>query len=138
MILSLRRKALPSGKSCCCENVLLLSMVGFQLRTSGCSSFEDVEAQSVAEGHRSALILAFSGPVKAEMLVLVRREDKSLFPAKSVVDSKAWTNFKSHQSPLFNSLRGEQLGGSKEGVKHHPFVSTPCPMTSITPCIKSP
>lgn len=58
----------------------------------------------------------------------------AVFLARSSVDFKGWTNFKSHKSSLLNGLSWEQI---VKGVKYFPLVFTPCPMISLTPWLKS-
>lgn len=58
----------------------------------------------------------------------------AVFLVRSSVDFEGWTNFKFHKSSLLNWLSWEQI---LKGVKYFPLGSTPCPMISLTPWLKS-
>ena len=138
MTLSLRKKTLLFG-SCCCENIHLLWILGSQIRASWCPSFGDVEAQSLAEWHGMCLYLGFQlsdasrdGPWPCWFWPERKSTICAVFLARSLVNFEGWT--KCHKSSLLNWQSQEQI---VKGVKHFPLVSTPCPMVSLTPWLKS-
>lgn len=139
-MLSLRRKTLPFG-SCCCENIHLLSILWYQIGASWWPSFGDVEAQSLAEKHGMCLYLGFQlsddsrgGPRPCWFWPERKPASWAVFLVRSSVDFEGWTNFKFHKSSLLNWLSWEQI---LKGVKYFPLGSTPCPMISLTPWLKS-
>lgn len=139
-MLSLRRKTLPFG-GYCCENVHLLSILWYQIRALWCPLFGDVEAQSLAEWHGMCLYPGFQlsddsrdGHWPCWFWPERKPTIWAVFLVRSSVDFEGWINFKTHKSFLLNWLSREQI---VKGVKYFPLVSTPCPMTSLTPWLKS-